>query len=71
MKKEDAKTYATENEPEPTATKLRTYRSATCPICGCSVIVWKHKKLKASLLRALALANHVRTSHPDTMKKGE
>ena len=40
-----------------------TQKSAQCPVCGCAVMFQKHKSLKASLVRALALANHVKTLH--------
>lgn len=42
----------------------QAHNSATCPICRAKVIVWKRDGLKASLLRALAIANHVKTLHP-------
>ena len=42
---------------------MKHLKSTNCPICGCVVVVRKHGKLAARLLRALALANHVRTLH--------
>lgn len=46
-------------------TMVRTaHQSATCQICRARVIVWKRNGVKATLLRVLALANHVRTLHP-------
>lgn len=44
---------------------------AICPLCHCTVMVWKHGKLSASLLRALALAEHVKVLHPVSLKRGE
>lgn len=41
-----------------------THSSTACPICQARVIVWKRGTLKARLLRALALASHVRAAHP-------
>ena len=49
------------------ATLHSAHRSATCPICRATVIVWKREGLKASLLRALALASHVSAIHPATL----
>ena len=40
------------------------HKSSRCPICHASVIVWKRVGVKQSLLRALALASHVRALHP-------
>jgi hypothetical protein len=45
--------------------KTKFHKSTKCPICGCTVIVRKHKGLAAKLLKALALANHARTLHPN------
>lgn len=39
-------------------------RPARCPICRASIMVRRNRKLKDSLLRALALADHVRVLHP-------
>ena len=36
----------------------KTYASARCSICGCTVIVWRQGAVKASLLRRLALFDH-------------
>ena len=47
------------------ATPHSAHRSATCPICRVTVIVWKRKEIKASLLRALSLASHVRALHQE------
>lgn len=46
----------------------KTYKSVRCPICNTPCIVWRRKGLKASLLRKLALADHVNTSHPSVVK---
>lgn len=43
---------------------LKTHKSARCPLCSTTVIVWRMGALPASLLRALALVDHVRVSHP-------
>ena len=43
--------------------KSKTHKPASCPVCRATVIVWKRDKLPARLLRALALADHVTTSH--------
>jgi hypothetical protein len=42
-----------------------THKSARCPLCGCVVVVWRRKGLKASLLRTLAVADHIKVQHPD------
>lgn len=38
-------------------------KSTSCPICNCRVMVRKHPNLKARLMTALALANHVKAIH--------
>ena len=40
------------------------HKSTSGPICNAKGMVQTHGTLKASLLRALALANHVKTLHP-------
>ena len=40
-------------------------KAVTCPVCKCVVMVSKHNKLKASLMRALALADHFKTLHAE------
>ena len=45
-------------------TAPKTYKSSRCPICSCVIIVRQRNGLKASLLRALALADHVKILHP-------
>jgi hypothetical protein len=47
-------------------TKLPATTTA-CPICRATVMVWKRTGLKVSLLRALALADHVKTLHSDRL----
>lgn len=39
-------------------------KSCRCPICSATVMVRKRGNVKASLLKALALADHVKTLHP-------
>ena len=41
------------------------HKSTTCPICKCTVIVWKRKGFTAKFLRALAMADHVKTLHEE------
>ena len=43
-------------------------KSCRCPICSAKVMVRKHGKIKTSLLRSLALADHVRTLHPSVAR---
>ena len=46
----------------------KTHKAAHCPICNATIIVWKRSGIKASLLRALATASHVRASHAGLAK---
>ena len=39
-----------------------------CPICQASVVVRARVGVKASLLRVVALADHIRTLHPSLDK---
>lgn len=41
----------------------KAYKASKCPKCDALVMVWKRKGLKASLLRALAMADHLKVSH--------
>ena len=43
-------------------------KSCQCPIYNCTVMVRKHGNLKHSLMRALALANHVKAAHSSEVK---
>lgn len=44
--------------------KMRqTFKAARCSSCDATVVVWKRKGLAASLLRALAIADHVKVLH--------
>lgn len=45
------------------------HASTSCPICRAIVIVRKRQGLKASLMRALALADHVKTLHPSALSR--
>lgn len=45
------------------------HKSSRCPICSATVIVRKRNGLRASLLRALALADHVKTMHADKLAR--
>jgi len=44
---------------------MGTHKSTKCEVCGTIVIVWKRKGISARTLRALALADHIRTLHPE------
>lgn len=49
--------------------KQEFHASARCPICGATVIVPKRQGLAASILRALSLADHVKTLHPSKLAR--
>ncbi len=43
--------------------KNPAHKPAHCPRCHAIVMVWKRPGIKASLLRALAVADHIKTLH--------
>ncbi len=48
---------------------MKTNKSCKCEICGCIVVVANSEKVPAKTMRALALANHVRTLHASALSK--
>lgn len=42
--------------------------SQRCPLCQCMVLTKKRKGLKTSLLKALSMADHVKTLHPSKLQ---
>lgn len=46
-----------------------TTKSPKCSICGCTIMVQKRPGLTIKLLRALAIADHVKTLHADRLPK--
>ncbi len=40
-----------------------THKSAICRKCGCTIIVWRRKGIRASLARKLATADHILSLH--------
>mgnify|MGYP001369081005 FL=1 len=51
-----------------TAILKPTHPSAMCQKCGAHVVVWRRPGLRAGLLRALALADHLKTLHPEAYR---
>lgn len=48
--------------------KSEYLKSCRCPICKAVVITRKRDGLKPSLLKALAMASHVKALHPQVVR---
>lgn len=46
----------------------QTYRPATCPVCRATIIVWIVAAVGERIARLLAVADHLKTLHPETVQ---